>query len=118
LEKTNDKSEINKCKGYVLRILIVDDESLIRQSQINLIKKYVVKKNISIEIEECEDGIECLYKIYKGLQKGIKYDLIITDETMNFLKGSFLAKIIKKLISENVIYNIKIIIMTSYGAKN
>jgi len=118
IEQNNIESNININEGDILRILIVDDEKLIRQSQINLIKKYSQKKNILIHIEECEDGIECLYKIYKGLQTGIKYNLIITDETMNFLKGSFMAKIIKKLIAENVIYKIKIIMVTSYGAEN
>jgi len=118
IEKKYIGVNINTTKEDVMRILIVDDEQLIRQSQINLIKKYSEKNNILIEIEECEDGIECLYKIFKGLQKGIKYNLIITDETMNFLKGSFMAKILKKLISEDVIYKIKIIMVTSYATEN
>jgi len=118
IERKNINQNMINCERDVLRILIVDDERLIRQSQKNLIKKYSEKKNILIEIEECEDGIECLYKIYKGLQIGKKYNLIITDETMNFLKGSFMAKIMKKLIAEDVIYKIKIIMVTSYGTEN
>jgi len=119
IEQINISSKIaNNQNGEFLRILIVDDEKLIRQSQINIIKRYSSKKNILIEIEECEDGIECLYKIYKGTQMGIKYNLIITDETMNFMKGSLMAKILKTLITENVIYNIKIFMVTSYGVEN
>jgi len=33
---------------------------------------------------------------------------------MNFMKGSFMAKIFKKLTSENVFYDIKIFMVTSY----
>jgi len=119
--ENNEKNiaKINKNENKnVFRILIVDDEELIRKSQINLINKYSIKKNILVEIEECEDGIECLFKIYKGLQIEKKYNLIITDETMNYIKGSFRAKILKKLIAENVVYNIRIVMVTSYGVEN
>lgn len=37
---------------------------------------------------------------------------------MNFMKGSFMAKILKKLIAENMIYDIKIFMVTSYEAEN
>ncbi len=102
----------------VLKILIVEDEILIRQSQINIIRKFLKRKNILFEITECQDGIECIYKIYEGINNCIKYDLIITDETMNFMKGSFMAKTLKKLIEENVLYDIKIYMVTSYDAEN
>jgi len=98
----------------ILRILIVDDEHLIRQSSINVLRKYLNKKNFIYEIEECSDGIDCLYKIYKGYSKGITYDIIITDETMNFLNGSQMAKIIKNFIKEKLINEIKIFMVTSY----
>jgi len=102
----------------VVRIIVVDDEKLVRRSQINIISKFMQKKNIIFEIEECEDGIECLYKIYIGVINGVKYDIIITDETMKFMKGSFMAKILKKLITDNVIYDIKIFMVTSYDTNN
>jgi len=92
----------------------VEDEKFIRQSQINILKKILERKNILFEIEECEDGIECLYIIYKGIEYGIKYDFIITDETMNFLKGTFMAKILKKLINDNVVYDLKIFMITNH----
>jgi len=98
----------------ILRFLIVDDEYIIRKSQSNIIKKYFLKKNINIEIEECEDGIDCLYKIYTGILKGITFDMIFTDETMNFMKGSMLAEIIQKLMDERIIYDIKISMISSY----
>lgn len=102
----------------IFRILVVDDEKLIRQSEINIIKKFFVRKKLEFKVEECSDGIECIYKIYQSLNKGIKYDLILTDETMNFLKGSTMAKIIKSLVKENVIKDIKIFMITSYESDN
>jgi len=111
------KSSNNNLKN-ILRILVVDDEKLVRRSQIKLITKYLERNKSLFEIEECEDGIECLYKIYTRMNQGIKYDIIITDETMNFMKGSFMAKILKKLISENLIDDIKIFMVTSYESEN
>lgn len=112
-EKELNFKNIKKDKK-IIRIIIVEDEKFIRQSQINILKKILERKNILFEIEECEDGIECLYIIYKGIEYGIKYDFIITDETMNFLKGTFMAKILKKLINDNVVYDLKIFMITNH----
>lgn len=101
-----------------IRILLVDDERLIRQSEKNVINKYFKKKGISYEIEECTDGVECLFKIYEGLKNGKKYDLIITDETMNFMKGSTTTEILRNLMTENVMYFLKIVMVTSYEISN
>jgi len=116
-EEEPGNPEINN-NTDVLRILVIDDEKLVRRSHIKIISKYMEKNNISFIIEECEDGIECLYKIYKGINDELKYNVIITDETMNFLKGSFMSKILKKLITDKVIDDIKIIMVTSYEAEN
>jgi CheY-like chemotaxis protein len=97
-----------------LRILVVDDEDLIRRSHINIIKKYCKKEKVDMVIEEACDGADCLHKIYMGFLKGIKYDLILTDETMNFMNGGFTAKIIKSLIKKNILKDMKIIMITSY----
>ena len=37
---------------------------------------------------------------------------------MNFMKGSYMAKILKKLIAQCNIYDIKIFMVTSYDAEN
>lgn len=99
---------------HICRILIVDDEDFIRKSQINVIRKFMKKVNIKPEFEECSDGVECLYKLYYNLKVGIKFDIIFTDETMDFMKGSSMSKIIKELIKENIVYDIKISMITSY----
>jgi len=116
-EEKRRNTEI-KNNNDVLRILVVDDEKLVRRSHIKIISKYLEKNNILFIIDEYEDGIECLYKIYKGINDELKYNVIITDETMNFLKGSFMSKILKKLITDKVIDDIKIIMVTSYEPEN
>lgn len=100
----------------IWRILVVDDEDFIRQSQINIINKFFKKNNFQIqpEFDQCSDGIECLYKIYDNLKLDKKYDIILTDETMNFMKGSQMSKIIKNFIKENILYDVKIAMITSY----
>jgi len=103
---------IRKDKTY--KFLIVDDEILIRKSQMNVIEKYFRKKKMNVELTECSDGVECLFKLYEGILNGIKYDMIFTDETMNFIRGTAMARIVKSLIGENILYDIKIFMITSY----
>jgi len=97
-----------------INILIVDDEQIIRKSEANVIKKFFKKNKVDVQIYEGEDGVEGLYKIYMACMNGIKFDLIITDETMNFMKGTTMSKIIKGLVKDNILYDVKICMITSY----
>ncbi len=112
INNENNLKLINKRKNKLM-ILIVEDEYLVRQTQINLIKKYFYNDK-EILIDECEDGAECLYKIFLGIKLGLKYDLIITDEKMQFIDGINLASIIKNLINKNLLYTIKIFLLKFY----
>jgi len=107
------ESVIIDFKKY-LRILVVDDESLIRRSQITLIKKFSKREKINVFVDEACDGADCLFKIYNNYLNGFYYDLILTDETMNFMNGLLTTKIIKSLIKANIINSLKIIMVTSY----
>jgi len=101
----------------IFRVLLVDDEKLIRESEVSVLKKFFNKnkeKFNEIEIHQCIDGVECLFEIWLHLQQGIKFDAIITDQSMNFMRGSLLAQIIRDLVKENVMYEIKIFMVTSY----
>jgi len=112
---TNINSKKNKEKFKKFRILIVDDESLIRQSTKKMLKKFFFNTFENLEIIECEDGFDCLYKIYLGLKERIRYDLIITDETMSFMSGTIMASIIRTLTIDNVLYRLPIYLLTSYS---
>ena len=101
---------------YDLKILLVEDEKFIRSSQKNLIIKHLKKINskLNILIEECEDGIDCIHKIYQAIRLGLRYDLILSDETMDFMNGTMMAYIIKGLVDRGVFYDINIHLITSY----
>jgi len=113
-----DKSIINKntCaltlkKNAKLKIMIVEDDKFIRQCQVNLIKRYF-NYDSDIFIDECEDGIECLYKIYVALKNGVKFDLVITDEKMQYIDGLYLASILKNLKEKNLFNDLKVFLVT------
>lgn len=70
-------------------------------------------ENILIDMKIASDGAECIYYLYQGIKKGIKYDAIISDENMNFINGSLLFEIINKLRSKSLIYNIKLFLSSA-----
>lgn len=96
-----------------IRILLVEDETTIRRSQVNLIKSYCQRKKIKVIIEECSDGFECLNKLYTGFSLNHKYRCIITDDSMKFLNGQFMSYIIQYLITEQVLYPITIYLVSA-----
>ncbi len=96
---------VEKKKIYAL---VVEDEQVLRNCNINIITKYFNERGIDVSIEESNDGIECIYKIYKGFIKEIKYQFIVTDEQMNTMNGNMMTNIIRALIDEKRFYPIKI----------
>jgi len=113
--KNNNKSEIFFNESEIT-IIVVDDEKLIRQSNINLIKKYFKNKSTTFQVFECEDGFSCLDYIYKAKLVGKEIDYIITDQTMNHITGTLLSEIIGLLIEHKVINDIRMFLLTSYSA--
>jgi len=101
-----------------IRFLIVDDEKLIRQSNSNIIRKYFKNKKVNVDIVECEDGFECLEAIYKFKKTGINFDYVITDQTMNYITGTILCRMLMILIENKIIEPLKIYLLTSYSSNN
>ena len=95
-------------------IFIVDDESLTRQSTIRILQTIALENEIKINIEEAEDGLECLYLIYKYLTQGNEIFAIICDQTMNYLDGSNTSEILKKILEMRNIPQIPFFILTAY----
>ena len=86
----------------MIRVLIVDDESLIR----DLIKDSVNYEELGFQIVgEAEDGRQALERIEE-----LKPQLIILDINIPFIDGIELAKMIKEKYAD-----IKIIILTGYS---
>ncbi|HSD64833.1 MAG TPA: sigma-54 dependent transcriptional regulator [Ignavibacteriaceae bacterium] len=82
------------------RILVVDDEDIIRESL-----SYVLKKE-GYNVEEAENGKAAYDKILKE-----SFDLVITDLEMPEMKGIQLLEEIKKLDLHTVI-----VVVTAYGS--
>ena len=70
---------------------------------------------------EASDGMECLLALYVAKNKKIRIDAIISDETMPFITGSHLSKIIDDLISKgslSSLSDIKMYISTALSHTN
>ena len=82
------------------KILVVDDEKIIRESL-----SYILKKE-GYEVEEAENG-----KVAYNIIKEQSFDLVITDLEMPEMKGTELLEEIKKLNVQT-----STIIITAYGS--
>ncbi len=82
------------------KILVVDDESIIRESL-----SYILKKE-GYEVEEAENG-----RIAYNILVEKSFDLVITDLEMPEMKGTELLKEIKKLNIQT-----STIVVTAYGS--
>jgi two-component system response regulator PilR (NtrC family) len=82
------------------KILVVDDEKIIRESL-----SYILKKE-GYEVEEAENG-----KVAYNIIRERSFDLVITDLEMPEMKGTELLEEIKKLDVQT-----STIIITAYGS--
>ena len=106
-------SELITDDSAKIRILVVEDDNMIRKSISKTIRDYSKDKGYKVDVEECEDGFECLYKIYIGFSKNHKYKCIITDDQMKFLNGTFMAYLIQLLIEDRILYPMHIYLVSS-----
>jgi len=83
-------------------ILIVDDELVIRNANHKLIYSYLVsiKKENEYNIIKAVDGIEALYFYYLSLYEGRPIEVIFSDQTMNYMDGTVLARLINKELTK------------------
>jgi CheY-like chemotaxis protein len=105
-------NEYEKC----VKILIVDDEKLVR----NTLKRYVSKLNsqtrIKYEVDEAENAFEALSLIYSNIIGRKFYNLLVIDECMPYIKGSSLIKFIIQLLHENKYQKLVIVSHTAFDA--
>jgi signal transduction histidine kinase/CheY-like chemotaxis protein len=91
-DKTKDDIQYN--------IVVIDDQQLVRENTVNLIKLVLKSLNIySIGVIEGTDGIELLNIIRLDTDNKIK--CIFVDENMEYLNGSESVIIIRKLEQSN-----------------
>jgi CheY-like chemotaxis protein len=110
------KNSPTQSKINTIRVFVCDDDQTIVQSTVCMLKKICHSNDNStfnIKVETANNGIECIYKIYKDYIGGLKYDILLIDETMPFMKGTKCAQILKEIIKEKYLNHIKIICVTS-----
>ena len=105
----------NLGKDINFRILVVEDERLIRNTMKKFISKFAEEKKLNIETTVCENGFEGLDYVYRGCLNKKNFNLIICDETMPYMKGSIMINTLVKLIKEETIKKMLIVSYTSYN---
>lgn len=99
-----------------VRVLIIDDEPIIRKS----LKKHLMNISKTNDIyfysEEASNCFEAIDIVYKNFIKNIKFDIIVIDEYMPYMKGSTFIKLFKQLYQENNFYSVKIVSYTAFDS--
>jgi hypothetical protein len=113
---SNTEDQLSLTKKF--NIIIADDETIIRSAAVNLIQKCSSQHNIKINIIQVEDGIETLFAVYKCLSKGVKINFIISDESMNFMKGSESSNVVNSLVEKKGGVLIPFYLVTAYDSLN
>ncbi len=98
-----------------LTVVLVDDEKMVRSSLIRLLDLHFKNKNIEVTQIECCDGLEMLAVVYNAFLKNIQIDLIISDENMRFISGSYSSQVLYSLFEQQIIGNIPMYINTAIG---
>lgn len=89
-------------EGNALRVLVVDDEAIIRRSIIRIIKK----QNPDLEIHEAKDGFEAGHKV-----ASVRPSLIILDVMLPGLNGNDVCVMVRK---DERLSSTRILAMSSY----
>jgi CheY-like chemotaxis protein len=99
-----------------LRVLLVDDEMLIRKCLIRYFNKISDMNNMVFDVCEAENGFECMEQIYKYYQENKLFDVIFIDETMPIVRGTIVIEMLKNIILDGKLDDIIIVSYTSYDS--
>ena len=107
------------CNGdeAVLNVMLTDDDLRIRKQMLSLFEKSIktLSKKVTLHVYECCDGLESLAVLYNFYKKGSFLNLMITDETMNFMNGSFSVTVIQMLVESKIINSPNVYFCTAYS---
>ena len=106
----SDNKDIINC-----RVLIVDDERLIRNTLKKFVAKFAKEFSLNIEATDCENGFEGLDCVYRSHIDKKCIDIIFCDETMPYMKGSLMMNTICKSIKEEITSKMLMVSYTSYN---
>ena len=113
----NFNSIVTLEKNKKEKILIVDDNQIISDSNKKIISSIIFEKKLDFEIIIGHDGSDIIsWIINEDKRKLLR--IIITDENMDFLNGSDAIKFIRDLENRNKIQHIYIICVTCHEDTN
>jgi len=76
------------------------------------------KKKIELTLIEACNGLECLMAVYLSNKQKRHINAIISDETMPFISGSHSSKILKQMIDQGYLKDIKMFISSALSEIN
>ncbi len=89
-----------------LNVIVCDDSTTVRQSIKTILLKIIVNK-YELHFVEAINGLDCLSLLY--IKKDIKFDLLLLDETMPYLNGSSLIRLLVSLRKDKFQSEMKIV---------
>lgn len=105
----HEESKINKKLENQLpnlNVIVCDDSTSVRESLKNMLQKITLNK-YELRFFQAINGLDCLSLIYT--KKEINFDLLLIDETMPYLNGSNLIKLLILLRKEKFQLKMKIV---------
>jgi signal transduction histidine kinase len=99
-------------------IIVCDDTNIIRESTNRILSKVAHNLGVSICILEAEDGIECLYIIYKCIRLGLNISFVLSDDNMGFIKGIKSAEILNTMLNEMKMQPIPFFLISAFSFEN
>jgi signal transduction histidine kinase len=113
-DSSNVDSLIKRKESLLPKILIVDDNQHMRSTLKQLLKQISKDHGRAYNIIEGNDGIDILKHVIDDQSECNRIKCIITDESMDYLNGSFTVSLLRTMQNENKIKDVKVICMTSY----
>jgi len=112
------EKDLEVFNSFKYKILVVEDNKILRKSFINVIQKFLKNRNLSAfyEIVECNDGVDILYHIVKDQSEDNLIKCVITDENMDYMNGSEASRIIKNFEEKNKIKPVVIAMISSFDS--
>jgi CheY-like chemotaxis protein len=114
---TEEDNNYNRIKGNKkLKILVVDDHVMVRDSIKKLVEKCLKILNLidKYEVLEGIDGVDILYHIIYDQNNGNLIKCVITDENMEYINGSESIMILRNLERLKKIKSVKVASITAF----
>lgn len=101
-------------KHTVIRIMVCDDQSDLREAIVNLLEKIANEKKLLLEVKESINGLECLNAVYQAFVKEIGFDAVFLDEQMPYMKGSKCSSLMTEMQREGCLNKFRKVSISSF----